>query len=157
MVCTNAKVAYNYFGCEVTFIVCVKIHRIRFEPHPDDADRSSNSQPGTIVDKVIVDPFLHNFYLQCQAGLKGTSCPSRNVALKDETNHNFNDLQNIANSVCCGFQRATRSVQIATPTYYANIVATRAKKWDMSYDNNSTVFTTKSGTQTPGERQHEFN
>ncbi|CAH7670721.1 Piwi domain-containing protein, partial [Phakopsora pachyrhizi] len=132
-------------------------HRIRFEPHPDDADRSGNSQPGTIVDKVIVDPFLHNFFLQSQAGLKGASCLSRNVALKDETNHNFNDLQNIANSVCYGFQKATRSVQIATPIYYANIVAIRAKKWDMSYNNNSTVFTTKSGTQTPGDRQHEFN
>ncbi|KAI8457221.1 hypothetical protein BY996DRAFT_6411807 [Phakopsora pachyrhizi] len=37
----------------VTFIVCVKIHKIRFEPHPDDADSSSNSQPGTIVDKLL--------------------------------------------------------------------------------------------------------
>ncbi|CAH7673250.1 Piwi domain-domain-containing protein, partial [Phakopsora pachyrhizi] len=132
-------------------------HRIRFEPHLDDADRSGNSQPGTIVDKVIVDPFLHNFFLQSQAGLKGTSCPSKYIALKDEINHNFNDLQNIAISVCYGFQRATRSVQIATPAYYANIVATRAKKWDMSYDNGFTVFTTKSGGQTPGERMHEFN
>ncbi|CAH7686860.1 hypothetical protein PPACK8108_LOCUS21567 [Phakopsora pachyrhizi] len=59
----------------VTFIVCVKIHKIRFEPHPDDADSSSNSQPE-----------------------------------------------------CSRSQRATRSVQIATPAYYANIVATRAKK-----------------------------
>ncbi|CAH7671594.1 Piwi domain-containing protein, partial [Phakopsora pachyrhizi] len=106
-------------------------HWIRFEPLPDNADRLGNFQPGTIVDKVIGDPFLYNFILQSQAGLKGTSCLTRYVVLKDETNHNFNDLQNIANSVCSGFQRAIRSVQIATPTYYAIIVATRAKKWDM--------------------------
>ncbi|CAH7677400.1 hypothetical protein PPACK8108_LOCUS12552, partial [Phakopsora pachyrhizi] len=48
---------------------------------------------------------------------------------------------NLASS---GFQRATKTVEIATPTYYANLVATRAKKWDMSDDNGSTVFTTNS-------------
>ncbi|CAH7682537.1 hypothetical protein BY996DRAFT_4598630, partial [Phakopsora pachyrhizi] len=52
--------------------------------------------------------------------------------------------------------RATKTVEIATPTYYANLVATRAKKWDMSDDNGSTVFTTNSGAQTPDKRQHEF-
>ncbi|CAH7685953.1 hypothetical protein PPACK8108_LOCUS20544 [Phakopsora pachyrhizi] len=52
----------------------------------------------------------------------------------------------IENSVCSGNQRATRSVQIAKPAYNANIVAPRAKEWDMSDDNGST-----------GERQHEFN
>ncbi|CAH7670203.1 Piwi domain-containing protein, partial [Phakopsora pachyrhizi] len=113
----------------VTFKVCVKIHRIRFEPHPDDADRSGNSQPGTVVDKVIGDPFIYNFFLQSQVGVKGTSCPTRYILLHDETNYTVNDLQNIANSLCSGFQRATRSVQIEKFTHYANLVATRAKKW----------------------------
>ncbi|CAH7688755.1 Piwi domain-containing protein, partial [Phakopsora pachyrhizi] len=128
--------------------------RIRFEPHPDDADRSGNSQSGAIVDKVIGDPFLFNFFFQSQASLKGISCPTRYIVLKDETNYTVNDLQNIENSLCSGFQRATRSVQIATPTYYKNLVATRAKKWDISDDNGFTVFTTNSGIQTSGERQN---
>ncbi|CAH7667424.1 hypothetical protein PPACK8108_LOCUS1824 [Phakopsora pachyrhizi] len=101
---------------QVTFKVCVKIHRIRFEPLPDDADRSGNSQQGSIVEK-------------SQAGVKGTSCPIRYILLHDETNYTVNNLQNIAYSLCSGFQRATRSVQIEKFTYYANIVATRAKKW----------------------------
>ncbi|CAH7685793.1 expressed protein [Phakopsora pachyrhizi] len=63
----------------------------------------------------------------------------------------------IENSVCSGNQRATRSVQIAKPAYNANVVAPRAKEWDMSDDNGSTVFTTNIGAQTSGERQHEFN
>ncbi|CAH7689627.1 hypothetical protein BY996DRAFT_4560087, partial [Phakopsora pachyrhizi] len=92
-------------------------HRIRFVPHPDDADKSGNSQLGTIVDKLIGDPFLYNFFLQSQAGLKGIYCPTRYIVLKDETNHTVDDLQYIANSVCSGFQRANRSVQIATPIY----------------------------------------
>ncbi|CAH7687334.1 hypothetical protein PPACK8108_LOCUS22108 [Phakopsora pachyrhizi] len=48
----------------------------------------------------------------------------------------------------------TKSVQKATPTYYVNLIATRSKKWDMSDDNGSTVFTTKSEIQRSGERQH---
>ncbi|CAH7687027.1 hypothetical protein PPACK8108_LOCUS21750, partial [Phakopsora pachyrhizi] len=89
-----------------------------FECHLNDADRSGISQPGTIVDKVIGDPFLYNLLFQSQASLNGTSCFSS------------------------GFQRATKSVEIAAPTYYANLVATRAKKWNISDDNGSTVFTT---------------
>ncbi|KAI8454809.1 hypothetical protein BY996DRAFT_6413606 [Phakopsora pachyrhizi] len=54
----------------------------------------------------------------------------------------------IENSVCSGNQRATRSVQIAKPAYNANVVAPRAKEWDMSDDNGSTVFTTNIGAQT---------
>ncbi|KAI8456605.1 Piwi domain-containing protein, partial [Phakopsora pachyrhizi] len=131
-------------------------HRIRFERHPSDTDRSGISQPGTIVDKFIGDSFLYNFFIQSQASLIGTSCPSRYIVLKDETNNTVDDLQNIANLVSSGFQRATKSVEIDTPTYYANLVATRAKKWDMSDTNGSTVFTTNSGAQTPVKRQHEF-
>ncbi|CAH7681386.1 Piwi domain-domain-containing protein, partial [Phakopsora pachyrhizi] len=115
---------------------------IRFEHHPSDADRSGISQPGAIVDKVIGDPFLYNFFFQSQPSLKGTSCLTRYIVLKDETNHTVDDLQNIANFVSYGFQKATKSIGIATPTYYANLVATGAKKWDMSDDK--------------GKRQNEF-
>ncbi|KAI8449018.1 hypothetical protein BY996DRAFT_4589998, partial [Phakopsora pachyrhizi] len=61
----------------VTFIVCIKIHRVRFEFHLNDADRSGISQPGTIVDKVIGDPFLYNLLFQSQASLNVTSCCTR--------------------------------------------------------------------------------
>ncbi|CAH7670405.1 hypothetical protein PPACK8108_LOCUS5108, partial [Phakopsora pachyrhizi] len=130
----------------VTFIACVKIHRIRFERHPSDTDRSG----------FIGDLFLYNFCIQSQVSLIGTSCPSRYIVLKGEANNTVDDLQNIANLVSSGFQRAIKSVEIATPTYYANLVATRAKKCNMSDANGSTVFTTNSGAQTQFKRQHEF-
>ncbi|CAH7675678.1 hypothetical protein PPACK8108_LOCUS10698, partial [Phakopsora pachyrhizi] len=95
---------------------------------------SGISQPGTIVDKVIGDPFLYNLLYQSQASLNSLSYPT--IYIK------------FANSVCSASQRATKSVGIATPTYYANLVATRAKKWDISDENGSTVFTTNSGAQT---------
>ncbi|CAH7681341.1 hypothetical protein BY996DRAFT_4586981, partial [Phakopsora pachyrhizi] len=107
-------------------------HRVRFECHPNDADRSGISQPGTIVDKVIGDPFLYNLLFQSQACLNGKSCPTKYKVLKYETNNTVDDHQNIANSVYFESQRATKSFGIATPTYYANVLATRANKWDIS-------------------------
>ncbi|CAH7667637.1 hypothetical protein BY996DRAFT_4557009, partial [Phakopsora pachyrhizi] len=97
-------------------------HRDRFECRSNDSDRSGISQPGTIVDKVIRDPFLYNLLLQSQASLNNTSYPTRYIVQKDETNHTVDDPQNIANSVCSASQRATKSVGIATPTYYTNLV-----------------------------------
>ncbi|CAH7690996.1 hypothetical protein BY996DRAFT_4534498, partial [Phakopsora pachyrhizi] len=97
-------------------------HRERFERHPNDTDRLGISQPGTIVDKVIGDQFLYNLLFQSQASLNSTSYPTRYVVQKDETNHTVNDPQNIANSVRSESQRATKSVGIAAPTYYANLV-----------------------------------
>ncbi|CAH7686724.1 hypothetical protein BY996DRAFT_4584132 [Phakopsora pachyrhizi] len=92
------------------------IHRIRFERDPDDADRSNNFQPGTIIDKVIRDPFIYNLLFQSQASFNSTSYPTRYIVQKDETNHTVDDPQNIANSVCSASQRANKSVGIATPT-----------------------------------------
>ncbi|CAH7686052.1 hypothetical protein BY996DRAFT_4571438, partial [Phakopsora pachyrhizi] len=97
-------------------------YRVRFECHPNDADRSGISQPGKIVDKFMGDPFLYNPLFQSQASLNGTSCCTTYLAPKDETNHTFDDPQNIASSVCSASQRATKSVGIATPTYYTNLV-----------------------------------
>ncbi|CAH7667510.1 Piwi domain-domain-containing protein [Phakopsora pachyrhizi] len=127
------------------------VYQIRFERHPSDTDRSGISQPGTIVDKFIGNPFLYNFFIQSQASLIGTSCPSRYLVLKDETNHTVDDLQNIANLVSSGFQRATKSVKIATPTYYANLVATRAKKWDMSDANGFYSFHNQQCSSNPSQ------
>ncbi|KAI8448758.1 hypothetical protein BY996DRAFT_4563527, partial [Phakopsora pachyrhizi] len=97
-------------------------YRVRFECHLNDADRPGFSQPGTIVDKFIGHSFLYNFLFQSQASLNGTSCPTRYIVLKDETNHTVAYPQNIENSVFSASQRATKSFGIATPTYYANLV-----------------------------------
>ncbi|KAI8447683.1 hypothetical protein BY996DRAFT_4563528, partial [Phakopsora pachyrhizi] len=97
-------------------------HRDRFECHPKDADRSGISEPGKIVDMVIGDLFLYNLLFQSQASFNSTSCCIRYLDLTDETNHTVDDPQNTANLVSSGFQRATKSVEIVTPTYYANLV-----------------------------------
>ncbi|POW14391.1 hypothetical protein PSHT_07411 [Puccinia striiformis] len=92
-----------------------------------------------------------------QAGLQGTSRPTRYVILKDESNSSADQLQAIIQIISSGFQRATRSVGLATPAYYADIVASRAKLWLNVDDDASTVASGSSGRdQTAEERAHDL-
>ncbi|PLW47399.1 hypothetical protein PCANC_05834 [Puccinia coronata f. sp. avenae] len=152
------KIAGAPDQCKITYIVCVKNHRLRMSPDPQCQDRSGNAPAGTVLDHRIGDPFLFDFFAQTQAGLQGTSRPTRYVVLKDESNSSADDLQKIIQTISSGFQRATRSVGLATPAYYADIVASRAKMWlNADDDGASTVVSTASGRdQTADERAHDL-
>jgi len=90
--------------------------------------------------------------------LQGTSRPTRYVILKDESNSSADQLQSLIQIISSGFQRATRSVGLATPAYYADIVAARAKMWlNADDDGASTVVSSSSGRdQTAEERTHDL-
>ncbi|KAK7440207.1 hypothetical protein VKT23_017149 [Stygiomarasmius scandens] len=107
----------------ITFIIVGKRHHYRFFPENErNADRTGNCPPGLVVDRDIAHPVYMDFYLQSQAGLKGTSVPSHYTVLEDE---NFggraDDLQELAYSLCHNYARATRSVKIPAPVYYADV------------------------------------
>ncbi|KAI7937428.1 hypothetical protein MJO29_014743 [Puccinia striiformis f. sp. tritici] len=120
-------------------------------------DRSGNAPAGSVLDNRIGDPLLFDFFAQTQAGLQGTSRPTRYVILKDESNSSADQLQAIIQIISSGFQRATRSVGLATPAYYADIVASRAKLWLNVDDDASTVASGSSGRdQTAEERAHDL-
>ncbi|PLW22479.1 hypothetical protein PCASD_10838 [Puccinia coronata f. sp. avenae] len=104
-------------------------HRLRMSPDPQCQDRSGNAPAGTVLDHRIGDP-----------------------------NSSADDLQKIIQTISSGFQRATRSVGLATPAYYADIVASRAKMWlNADDDGASTVVSTASGRdQTADERAHDL-
>lgn len=144
--------------CKLTYIVCAKNHRLRFSPDASSQDRSGNAPAGTVIDSKIGDPLLFDFFCQTQAGLQGTSRPTRYIILKDESNFSADTLQDLVQTISSGFQRATRSVGLATPAYYADIVASRAKLWlNLDDDSNSTVASGSSGRdQTAEERVHDF-
>ncbi|KAF4578546.1 hypothetical protein EYR36_000353 [Pleurotus pulmonarius] len=134
---------------KLTFIVVGKRHHIRFFPaSPGDADRSGNCPAGFVADTGIQSPFCADFYLLSHSGLLGTSRPSHYIILKDE---NFNDnideyvlkfhsinisltarrhqprsLQSLAYTLCHAYAKATRSVSIPAPVYYADMVCSRA-------------------------------
>jgi len=127
-------------------IVVGKRHHVRFFPqNPKDADRSGNCPAGTVVDREVAHPTEFDFYLQSHAGLLGTSRPAHYNVLSDENNFTPDGLQSLSFTLCHVYARATRSVSIPAPVYYADIVCARAKN---HYDPQGTLDFSDSATQT---------
>ncbi|KAL7418033.1 Piwi domain-containing protein [Mrakia frigida] len=117
-----------YYNPPLTFIVCGKSHRIRFfGAEKNDLDRNGNLPPGTIVSNQIVAPLLWDFYLQSHSGLIGTARPLHLTVLFDENKFTADDLQQCCHSLAFSFARATRSVSLVPPAYYAHIACNKAR------------------------------
>ncbi|KAI8086911.1 Piwi domain-containing protein [Gilbertella persicaria] len=112
----------------ITFVVAQKRHHARFFPlQRNDADRSGNCQPGTVIDTNIVHPFEFDFYLQSHAGLQGTSRSTHYHVLYDDNHFTADSLQELTYRLCYTYGRATRSVSLVPAAYYADLVAARAR------------------------------
>jgi len=113
---------------KITFIIVAKKHHVRFFPRDNrDADRSGNCPAGMVVDQEIVSPVDYDFYLQSHGGLLGTSRPSHYSVIEDQNDLNADMLQAISYTLCHVYARATRSVSIPAPVYYADIVCARGR------------------------------
>jgi eukaryotic translation initiation factor 2C len=128
----------------LTYVVVQKRHHAKFFPrNREDADRSGNILPGTVVDTTVTHPCNFDFYLCSHAGLQGTSKPSHYYVIYDENNFNSEGLQSLTYNLCYLYCRATCSVSIPPPVYYAHLAASRARcylnGWDDSISDNSTV------------------
>jgi eukaryotic translation initiation factor 2C len=112
----------------ITVIVVGKRHHVRMFPaNPGDADRSGNCPAGTVVDREVSHPTEFDFYLQSHGGLLGTSRPAHYSVLYDDNKFTPDALQSLSFALCHVYARATRSVSIPAPVYYADIVCSRAK------------------------------
>ncbi|PBK70116.1 Piwi-domain-containing protein [Armillaria solidipes] len=136
---------------KITFIIVIKRHHIRlFSDDPKDIDRNSkNLIAGTVVDRDITSPVLFDWYLQSHCGLKGTSRSAHYTVLHDESNFNPDALQSLAYLLCHTFARATKSVSIPAPVYYAHLVCGKAKQ---HYDPSHPAV---SDAGTSGSTEHE--
>lgn len=126
----------------LTYIVVGKKHHVRFFPRSEgEGDKSGNCPAGFVADKGIGNPIAQDFYLQSHGGLLGTSRPSHYIVLRDDNfRGNVEVLQNLAFSLCHAYARATRSVSIPAPVYYADIVCARANfhfNPDLHYDDSA--------------------
>ncbi|KAK0186096.1 argonaute-like protein [Armillaria mellea] len=137
---------------KITFITVIKRHHIRlFSDDPKDIDRNSkNLIAGTIVDRDITSPVLFDWYLQSHCGLKGTSRSGHYTVLHDESNFIPDALQSLAFLLCHTFARATKSVSIPAPVYYAHLVCGKAKQ---HYD-PSCPAVSDAGTSSSTEHDH---
>ncbi|KAF8266850.1 Piwi domain-containing protein [Lactarius quietus] len=116
------------FNPNITLIVVTKHHHVRFFPcYEDEGDRSGNCPAGTVVDSDIVHPVQFDFYLQSHTGILGTSTPTHYNVLLDENRFTPGGLQSLSYALCHVYARATRSISIPAPLYYAYLVTGRSK------------------------------
>ncbi|KAI9179859.1 Protein argonaute-2 [Blastocladiella emersonii ATCC 22665] len=143
------KKAGAYEQTRITFITVQKRHHTRFfATNPGDNDRSGNLKAGLVVDTGVTHPTDFDFFLQSQAGLQGTSRPTRYAVLHDENNWTADDLQLFTYHLCYTYARCTRSVSVAPPAYYAHLVAFRSRHHLLSSESMSdtaSVSTARSG------------
>ncbi|KAJ2928490.1 hypothetical protein H1R20_g8598, partial [Candolleomyces eurysporus] len=140
--------------CKVTLVVVGKRHHIRFNPvNGGDKDKSGNAPAGLVVDRDIGHPIEFDYYLQSQGGLLGTSRSSHYSVLFDENRFNADAMQAISFSLCHVYARATRSVSIPAPVYYADIVCARSKH---HYDPATRHMMSDSATQASDSALQSF-
>jgi hypothetical protein len=116
---------------KISIIVVGKRHHTRFYPtkEADTDGRTGNPQPGTVVDRGVTGEKLFDFFLLAHQGLQGTSKPAHYVVIKDDIKLGADQLQSLTHSLCYTFARATRSVSICPPAYYADLLCERGRSY----------------------------
>tara|TARA_R110002003_G_scaffold25_16_gene1274 strand:- start:18964 stop:21702 length:2739 start_codon:yes stop_codon:yes gene_type:complete len=116
---------------KITIVVVGKRHHTRFYPtKEEDTDgKTGNPQPGTIVDRHVTGEKLFDFFLLAHQGLQGTSKPAHYIVLKDDIKLGADQVQNLTHNLCYTFARATRSVSICPPAYYADLLCERGRSY----------------------------
>ncbi|PKY52662.1 Piwi-domain-containing protein [Rhizophagus irregularis] len=121
----------------ITFVLVKKRRHTRFFPiERQNADRTGNCLPGTVIETGITHPFEFDFYLLSHAGIMGTSRPTHYQVLYDENGFDADRLQTLSYNLCHTYARCTRAVSLVPPVYYAHLAATRAKLYS-SYDSDT--------------------
>ena len=109
---------------EVNYIVAQKRHGVRFA----EVNQRANLVPGTFVSDLNSENLI-DFFLVSSHALQGTARPTRYKVLLNESSFTQEQLyQNIYN-LCHLYARATKSVSVVPPVYYANLAATRGKAY----------------------------
>jgi len=116
------------FRPKVTIAICGKRHHTRFYPTTEaDADRTSNTKAGTVVDKGVTTVYNFDFYLQAHAGLQGSVRPTHYVVVVDENKFGADEIQKLTHDTSYMFARATKGVSLVSPAYYADIACERGR------------------------------
>jgi len=115
------------YQISVTFIVVGKRHHSVFFPrNNNEGDKKGNCHPGLVVDNEVTGPMRNDFYLQSHAAIQGTPRSAHYIVLHDEIfNNDMQKIQELAFTLCHVYAKATRSVSIPAPVYYADLVCSR--------------------------------
>ncbi|KAF6761899.1 Piwi domain-containing protein [Ephemerocybe angulata] len=113
---------------KLTFIVVGKRHHtLLFPSNPAGGDRTGNCPAGVVVNTGITQPMpdIRDFYLLSHSAIIGTSRSSHYVVLLNEVfPGNTRILEELSYALCHVYAKATRSVSIPAPVYYADVSET---------------------------------
>ncbi|KAF9463147.1 Piwi domain-containing protein [Collybia nuda] len=139
----------------LTFIIVGKRHHVVFFPQDANArDKTGNCRAGFVADQGICHPVIPDFYLQSHAAVKGTSRSGHYSVLADENYHyNLDKLQEIAFALCHVYAKATRSISIPAPVYYADLVCSRG---DFHFGPDSNLTFTDNATSTSDSKDFDL-
>ncbi|KAH0562380.1 hypothetical protein GP486_002931 [Trichoglossum hirsutum] len=114
---------------KLTIVIVGKRHHTRFYPVTDEGHdgRTGNPKNGTVVDRGITMERGWDMFLQAHTGLQGTTRPAHYVVLLDEIGLGADDLEQLTHNLCYLFGRATKSVSICPPAYYADLLCERGR------------------------------
>ncbi|ERT01105.1 RNA interference and protein silencing protein (Qde2) [Sporothrix schenckii 1099-18] len=131
---------------KITIVISVKRHNTRFFPtKAEDMSRSGNIECGTVVDRGITLQRYWDFFLTAHTAIQGTARPARYTVIYDEIfqsrggdpSMSTGELEKITYNMCYLFSRATKSVSICPPAYYADLVCTRARLYQSKLFNQA--------------------
>lgn len=111
----------------LTFIVVGKRHHtLLFPSNPSQGDKTGNCPAGVVVSEGITEPTIPNFYLLSHSAIMGTSRSSHYIVLHNEVfPGDTKILEELSYALCHVYAKATRSVSIPAPVYYADKVCIR--------------------------------
>ncbi|QDS76065.1 hypothetical protein FKW77_005771 [Venturia effusa] len=124
-----ANEEFRAAGPLITAIVGEKRHHTRFFPTGVPTTSHDNTPFGTFVESGPTSPYYYDFFLQAHQGIAGTVKPTHYFVVVDENHIRMDDLLKITNALCFVYQRATTPVSYAAPTYYADHLAERGRKY----------------------------
>lgn len=115
--CTDLDADYRP---EINFIIAQKHHSIRFQ------SGGRNPVPGTVVDEVG-RPDMLDFYLVSHNAIQGTARPVRYLVIRNDSKFSSMEMYEMVYNLCHLYARATKTVSIVPPIYYAHLAAARGK------------------------------
>ncbi|KAM6486442.1 Piwi-domain-containing protein [Trichoderma sp. SZMC 28011] len=122
----------------MTVAVVGKRHHTRFYPTTAaDADKGGNTKAGTVIDRGVTEARSWDFFLQAHTALQGTARPAHYYVVLDEIfraryaktpgKNIADEFQNLTQSMCYAFGRATKAVSYCAPAYYADVLCERSR------------------------------
>ncbi|OQR70493.1 protein argonaute-3-like, partial [Tropilaelaps mercedesae] len=119
--CYDLQVHYQPF---ITVVVAQKRHHVRFAVvNTLEGTKSGNIPPGTYIDNDVVHPINHDLYMYTHEGLLGTSRPTHYQVIHSDCEIQTDELTEMIYYLTHNYVRASKSVSIPSPIYYAHLAA----------------------------------